>query len=132
MPDIDPTLRARVRKRAGWLCEYCGISERFTLAVHEIDHIIAFKHGGETVENNLALCCAVCNRFKGSDIASIDPETGEIVPLYHPRSDRWDEHFVLCNGLISPLTAKGRTTVKLLKMNRAIRIIERSVTTVQR
>jgi len=28
--------------------------------------------------DNLALCCTVCNRFKGSDIASVDPDTGQV------------------------------------------------------
>jgi len=68
MPDIESALRDLVRLRAAGLCEYCRISERFTLAEHEIDHVIAVKHGGQTVEENLALCCTVCNKFKGSDI----------------------------------------------------------------
>jgi 5-methylcytosine-specific restriction endonuclease McrA len=76
MPEIDAALRELVRLRASGLCEYCRISERFTLAQHEIDHVIAWKHGGQTVGENLALCCAVCNRFKGSDIASMDFQTG--------------------------------------------------------
>jgi len=49
MPDTEAALREFVRLRAAGLCEYCGISERFTLAEHEIDHAIAVKHGGETV-----------------------------------------------------------------------------------
>ena len=81
MSDIDPALRDVVQLRTDGLCEYCRISERLTLAEHEIDHVIAIKHGGQTVAENLALCCAVCNRFKGSDIASIDPETGQLTPL---------------------------------------------------
>jgi hypothetical protein len=100
-------------------------SERFTLAEHEIDHVIAVKHGGRTVEENLALCCTVCNRFKGSDIASIDPETGQLTPLFHPRRDRWDEHYQVRGGEIVALTAKGRVTVSLLRMNRPTRIKER-------
>jgi len=51
------------------------------------------KHGGQTIEENLALCCALCNRYKGSDIASIDPETGLLTLLFHPRLDRWGKHF---------------------------------------
>jgi len=93
MADIDAALREIVRLRAAGLCEYCRISERFTLAEHEIDHVIAVKHGGQTIAENLALCCAVCNRFKGSDIASIDPETGQLTPLFNPRVDHWDDHY---------------------------------------
>ena len=55
MSDIDSTLRALVRLRTAGLCEYCRISEQFTLAEHEIDHVIAAKHGGQTVPENLAL-----------------------------------------------------------------------------
>jgi hypothetical protein len=127
MPDIDAALRELVRSRADGLCEYCRISERFTLAEHEIDHVIAIKHGGQTVSENLALCCAVCNRFKGSDIASIDPETGQLTPLFHPRLDGWDDHYHQRNGEILALTSRGRATVRLLRMNRPRRIRERQI-----
>ena len=127
MPDIEAALRELVRLRAGGLCEYCRISERFTLAEHEIDHVIAVKHGGQTVVENLALCCTVCNRFKGSDIASIDSETGQLTRLFHPRLDRWADHFEFRNGEILGLTARGRVTVRLLRMNRPTRIKERQL-----
>ena len=127
MPDIESALREFVRLRAAGLCEYCRISERFTLAEHEIDHVIAVKHGGQTAVENLALCCTVCNRFKGSDIASIDPETGQLTGLFHPRNHRWDDHHELRNGEIVGLTAKGRATVRLLQMNRPTRIKERQL-----
>jgi hypothetical protein len=42
---------------------------------HEIDHTIAEKHGDRTTKVNLALACKLCNTYKGSDIASIDPQT---------------------------------------------------------
>ena len=71
-------------------CEYCRISEDLVFAAHQIDHIIAVKHRGETEIDNLALSCALCNKHKGSDIASIDPVTGEVVALYHPRRDTWE------------------------------------------
>jgi hypothetical protein len=69
--------------------------------------VIAVNHGGQTVVENLALCCAVCKRFKGSDIASIDPETGQLTPLFHPRLDSWDDHYEFRNGEILGLTATG-------------------------
>ena len=127
MPDIEPALRELVRVRAAGLCEYCRISERFTLAEHEIDRVIALKHGGQTIDGNLALCCAVCNRYKGSDIASIDPESGQLTPLFHPRVDRWDDHYRVRNGEIVALTAPGRLTVRLLRMNSAMRVRERQL-----
>lgn len=127
MPDIDSALRELVRSRASGVCEYCRISEQFTLAEHEIDHVIAAKHGGQTVAENLALCCTLCNRYKGSDIASIDPETGQLTPLFHPRVDRWDDHHQIRNGEIQALTAIGRVTVRLLRLNRSARIKERQL-----
>jgi len=127
MSDIDAALRQVVRLQADGRCEYCRISERLTLAEHEIDHVIAVKHGGKTVAANLALCCTVCNRFKGSDIASIDPESGQITPLFHPRNDRWEDHFQVRDGELLGLTARGRVTVQLLRMNRPARIRERQL-----
>ncbi len=82
---IPVVLRRQVYEQAKGCCEYCLISDVATFAPHEIDHIIAEKHGGGTEEENLALFCSLCNKHKGSDRASYDPETGKIVPLYHPR-----------------------------------------------
>jgi 5-methylcytosine-specific restriction endonuclease McrA len=127
MPDIAPAIRELVRSRAAGLCEYCRISEQLTLAEHEIDHVIALKHGGETVAENLALCCAICNRYKGSDIASIDPQTADLTALLNPRSDRWEDHFELRAGEIVGLTAVRRTTARLLRLNSPMRIRERQI-----
>src|SRR5271166_1240510 len=98
MSEADASLRELVRSRAGGLCEYCRISERFTLAEHQMDHVVAMKHGGRTVAGNLALACALCNRYKGSDLASIDPQTGELTPLFHPRIDIWEDHYEFRDG----------------------------------
>jgi hypothetical protein len=95
------------------------------LVPHEVDHVIAEKHGGQTDETNLALACTICNKYKGSDLTSIDPSNGEIVRLYQPRHDRWCDHFQLKEGKIQPLTGIGRATVRLLQMNRSERVAER-------
>jgi HNH endonuclease len=60
-----------------------------------VDHVIADKHGGQTVLDNLALSCTLCNRRKGSDIGSLDSETGSLVPLFNPRTQKWADHFIL-------------------------------------
>jgi hypothetical protein len=52
---VPAELRRLVRQRAADSCEYCLIPERATLATHAIDHIVAEKHGGITVADNLAL-----------------------------------------------------------------------------
>ncbi len=122
---IPKALRDLVHKRAKGLCEYCLISEEETFAKHQIDHIIAEKHGGQTVEDNLALSCTLCNKHKGSDIASIDNETGEIVPLFNPRNDIWNEHFQTENGILTGLTSNARATIFLLQLNNSVRVEER-------
>jgi len=122
---IPAALKRLVRERAVDRCEYCLFPESATLAPHWIDHIIAEKHGGKTELENLAVCCALCNLRKGSDLTSIDPDSGEIVPLFHPRRDRWSDHFRLDKGRIEPLTAVGRVTVRLLQFNRRDRVEER-------
>lgn len=124
---ISAALRRLVRDRARHACEYCLIPEVAVLVPHEVDHVVAEKHGGQTNENNLALACTICNKYKGSDLASIDPSNGEIVRLYQPHHDRWQNHFRLEEGEILPLTAIGRVTVRLLQMNRPERVKERKL-----
>lgn len=124
---ISVELRKQVYERAQGCCEYCLISEQVTLFVHQVDHIIAEKHGGLTAIDNLALACVLCNKYKGSDIASIDGESGDIIRLYHPRRDNWQEHFLLSAANIMPLTAIGRVTASLLQFNRAERVAEREL-----
>jgi len=66
---IPTNLRQIVFERAQGCCEYCLIPEMLVLATHQIDHVIAEKHDGATVLENLALSCSLCNQAKGSDIA---------------------------------------------------------------
>jgi hypothetical protein len=115
---ISADLRRLVQERAKQRCEYCLLHSDNAFLFHEPDHIIARKHDGATDEENLAWSCFICNRFKGTDISSIDPESGEITRLFHPRKDVWDEHFRLEGGAIVGLTARGRATSSLLQFNR--------------
>lgn len=82
---ISAALRRQVRERARERCEYCLLAEVQAFFPHEPDHIISQKHGGKTVLENLALSCFDCNRFKGSDIASVDPSSKTLTPLFNPR-----------------------------------------------
>lgn len=119
---ISAALRREVRERAGERCEYCLLAESEAFFPHEPDHLIARKHGGETVSANLALACFDCNRFKGTDISSVDPLSGNLVPLFNPRTQAWSDHFVLRGGIIVPVTAVGRVTEKLLQLNLGSRV----------
>ena len=129
---IPVELRRVVYERAGGRCEYCLIPETAVLVAHQIDHIISQKHGGLTESDNLALSCTLCNKYKGSDLASLDPVTGEIIPLFHPRRDRWLDHFRLSDAQFIPLTPKGRVTVRLLQLNNPERIEERELLIIAR
>jgi hypothetical protein len=98
------------------------VAESQSILPHELDHLIALKHGGQTTSENLALACTDCNRFKGSDIASIDAVSGELVNLFNPRTQRWFEHFRLNGAHIVPLTPIGRVTERLLQVNLPSRV----------
>jgi 5-methylcytosine-specific restriction endonuclease McrA len=124
---IPVELRKLVVKRASKRCEYCLIHQDFSIYTHEVDHIIAVKHGGETTADNLALSCLSCNRHKGSDFATIDQVTQEIVPLFNPRRQAWDEHFYIENARIEGKTQIGKATARLLQFNVPNRVLQRQV-----
>ena len=91
---MNVQLRGQVRQRAHDRCEYCRMPQSGTVLPHEADHIRAQKHGGLLTLENLCWACAWCNSFKGTDIAAHPPGSDEIVALFHPRSDAWEDHFV--------------------------------------
>ncbi|BAZ65313.1 hypothetical protein NIES4106_00510 [Fischerella sp. NIES-4106] len=124
---ISAELRKLVIRRASKRCEYCLIHQDFSIYTHEVDHIIAVKHGGETTADNLALSCLSCNRHKGSDFATIDQLTKEIVPLFNPRRQVWDKHFSLENARIEGKTQIGQGTARLLQFNVPNRVLQRQV-----
>ena len=101
--DISQELRAEVAQRADNRCEYCLIHQDDSGFPHQVDHIVSRKHGGLSTRENLAFACVLCNRHKGSDVASIDPDTGQAILLFHPRRDRWSDHFRL-DGRILPIS----------------------------
>lgn len=107
-----------VRDRAGGCCEYCRLQQRDEqyLRFH-VEHVVPRKHGGTDEIGNLALACHKCNRSKGTNIAGIDPQSGQIVPLFHPRLQKWEEHFQMRGFRVEGRTATGRATVEVLNMN---------------
>jgi|SRR5450432_3642888 len=129
MTYIPDKLRDLVYERATGKCEYCLIHDDDTYRPHEVDHIVAEKHGGQTDEVNLCLSCFDCNRHKGSDLASLDPSSGDIVLLFHPRHDIWENHFTIDGGLIQAISPQGSATARLLDMNNPRRVAERTALT---
>lgn len=115
-----------VWRRADARCEYCRMPQRADEASFEVDHIIARKHGGPSVGGNLCLSCYHCKAHKGSDLASIDPQTGKLSPLFHPRRQRWKAHFRWDGASLIGRTAIGRVTIALLRINDPFRVELRS------
>ncbi len=117
---MDNATRRLVRQRADFACVYCRIPQAATpfIAFH-IEHIIARQHLDEDKDDPgcLALACDRCNAFKGPNLASIDPATGETVRLFHPRFDEWRDHFESLSGTVRGLTPVGRASARLLNMN---------------
>lgn len=122
---MSSNLRLLVATRAGNRCEYCLLPQSVSLYKHEPDHIIPRQHGGETREDNLALACLRCNRYKGPNIGSIDPMTDRLVPFYNPRTQDWKDHFRLEGALVCPLSPEARATLKILRLNDEDRLQER-------
>jgi hypothetical protein len=119
---MDEALRRFIRERASHCCEYCRlpqVAEPFF--AYLVEHIVARQHGGADDGANLALACYHCNAHKGPNLSGLDPESGALVRLFHPRQDQWDEHFERNGVIIVGRTAIGRATVGLLKMNAADR-----------
>src|SRR5215213_3930309 len=108
------SLTRLVRERARHRCEYCHLAEVDSSIPFEIDHVIAQKHHGPTIAENLALSCFYCNSFKGPNVAGIDPDSGTLSALFHPRRDEWNVHFRWQGALLIGRTAIGRTTVDVL------------------
>jgi hypothetical protein len=120
---MDPALRRVVVERAGHRCEYCHLrcDDQSSVPFH-IEHIIARQHGGDNSPENLALACHRRNLRKGPNLSGLDPQTGQLSRLFHPRQDCWTGHFALEGGHIIGLTVIGRTTAALLQMNTPDRI----------
>ncbi len=115
-----------VRQRAGNCREYCRVSPTGRLVGFQIDHIIAIKHGGTDSADNLCLARYDCNIYKGSNVAALDPLTGDASRLYHPRQQQWDEHFTINpDATLSGLTPEGRLTVLVLRLNDEERVKHR-------
>ena len=114
---MDAATKQLVRQRAGSRCEYCHLPEKFSGLRFHVEHIVPRQHRGADAADNLALACPECNLHKGTNLTGIDPDTNQVAPLFHPRRDKWEDHFALVDGGIAGKTLTGRTTAWLLTMN---------------
>ena len=124
-PEIPDPLRRLVSERANNCCEYCLLPQWAVVHKHEPDHIIPLQHEGKSEENNLALACMRCNRYKGPNVGAFDPMTGQLVALFNPRLHKWADHFMLEGATLRALTAEARVTIKLLRLNDEDHVTER-------
>lgn len=87
---------------------------------HSIEHVQPRAKGGVDDTSNLALACQGCNNHKYVKTHATDELTDEAVPLFNPRTMRWEEHFAWSADFseIIPLSPVGRATVRELQLNR--------------
>src|SRR5262245_7679839 len=90
---LSAALKRLVEERARGCCEYCRGQARFAMQAFSVEHVEPRSRGGKTESDNLALSCQGCNNHKYVKTTGTDPVTALVVPLFHPRQDRWREHF---------------------------------------
>ena len=120
MSDIPARLRRWVVLRAGNRCEYCRLAQQGQEATFHVDHILPRAAGGRTGTANLALACVSCSLRKEARRSAIEPKSNRRVALFHPRRQRWRDHFRWEGLRIVGLTPTGRATVAALQMNRPL------------
>ncbi len=118
---VGQKLRREVAGRARRVCEYCRSQERYSPQSFSVEHIKPTSLGGETASENLAFSCMGCNSHKAVKTVAVDPATKEKVALFHPRRDRWSDHFAWNDDFtkVVGLTPTGRATVEALLLNRS-------------
>lgn len=118
-------IERRVRIRADNRCEYCRMHQALQGATFHVEHIVPRSLGGSSRLENLAWSCPGCNLHKAGRVEFTDPESGRVVPLFNPRSDRWGDHFAWRRFELVALSPVGRATCDALSLNRDRRILIR-------
>lgn len=114
---MDPAAREFNRNRARNRCEYCHLPQDVSELLFHAEHVIPRQHGGGDDLDNMALACPDCNLLKGPNLSAVDPRTGKVVRLFHPRRNKWSRHFERRGVRLVGKTPTGRATVSLFKMN---------------
>lgn len=116
-----------VALRAGHRCEYCHAPEAVFNLPLEVEHIVPIARGGEDTATNWALACRACNLYKAAHVSARDPESAVVVRLFHPREDRWNDHFQVApeSGEMVGRTPIGRATVIRLGLNSVAQVAAR-------
>lgn len=124
---LSQNLRRRLAQADNRHCAYCHTKEANTGQPMTVDHILPRAQGGQTVFANLCFACRLCNEFKGSQTSVLDPLSGTVTPLFHPRRESWAEHFAWdeTGATLLGLTATGRATIVALQMNHPVIVAAR-------
>lgn len=126
---MDRELVELVWRRANAACEYCRMPQDYDALTFEIHHVVATIHGGMTVAGNFALACFLCNNFKQAQTQALDVRSGRLVPLFHPRTDAWSDHFRWSRNQTRVVgrSPVGRATIEALRLNRPALVRARTV-----
>jgi len=123
MPDsrVRGKKRDAVFENADFRCEYCQTPIEYTIQPFVVDHILPVNRGGKNSMDNLACACGGCNGHKYDKIDATDPTENKLYPLFNPRTESWDKHFIWNADFtqVIGITAIGRATVAALQLNRA-------------
>jgi hypothetical protein len=112
----------QVQDRAGDRCESSRMHQALQGGTFHVEHVIPSSRGGPSTLDNLAWSCPGCNLRKSDRIGVPDPGSGALVPLFHPRTDRWSEHFRWEGHLLIGKTPVGRATASALDLNHSRRL----------
>jgi hypothetical protein len=120
--NISDTTRQEVRARAGFACEYCGITERDAGSELTIDHFKPKSASGADDAENLVYACFRCNLHK-SDYWT---ESETAPQIFNPRLQSAAAHFLLApDGVIYAISEIGDLTIARLKLNRPPLVVHR-------
>lgn len=91
-------------------------------ATFHVEHVVPRSAGGPDSVDNLAWACPSCNLHKADRVNVRVDDLGDAIPLFHPRLDRWEDHFEWNDYTIVPKTEVGQVTIATLKLNHERRI----------
>ena len=126
---ITRNQRRQIAEEAKYRCGYCQTQEVVSGIPLTVEHITPKAKGGSDDNANLWLSCRLCNEKKGTLIEAMNPETGDLVSLFNPRTQMWADHFTWSeDGIrIIPKTAVGRMTIDVLSLNDELRVRARAI-----
>lgn len=121
--------RQKLAEETQYRCGYCLLQERVSGIPLTIEHVVPKVRGGSDHQANLWLSCRTCNEKKGIRVEAVDPVTGATVPLFNPRTEKWDTHFRWSTDGTEMIgeTPTGRATVVALDLNEELRVRARRI-----